>query len=682
MARKTTTSRRERRQHSSKLLSRLGLALVIAVPLLYFTFTKTFFDPFEGTMPPFEELAPRDVDLFVHRTDLALDVSEFPDLRITDRLGRARAFKELSATAWWQGLSWPKELASAAAAARGAVKDAPLDPVADLLGREVALLARLPDAGGGDASFAVMARLSDKAKLAVEAFDFAFARDKALPGALFERIDDPDVPGLGWNKLTPPGEAPWFYARQKDLLVAGPSESLVRDVLRSAQGGREASLGLSRLWHDHLPRGGALPSGGGTLSADLLVDVAQLLARTEGDEALGQRNEDALANALDRLFDPTLFREAVVRVELGDRLAFSAHAEVDAARASLQKNGLVGSGSFVAAERLGHLARMLPPDTSFFVALQSELRPLLTTLSTAFDTDLLALMNGMLRDVQVKNPGWQVGEVSQLIAHLDRALTGEIAVAARPLDHKIPEGSQPLPLLAIFARLRDVGPWNELDNAMVRGYQALGVRERWEADEGVGMRRWMVLPEGLPIEEISWIVLDRETLVIATDEEFLREIVATYTRSRSALHGRAEVAEMIGRLGEQRANVAAWGAASELLRLLDPYADWIADEDTRLDFGILRASRRKELLSGEFRQWQGKVEEEIPEDVRARIDARLDEIVNALEATRLSETIPAAARAWREKRAWLKLLQGGVFALRLGERDASLALRADLDVSP
>jgi hypothetical protein len=56
-------------------LRRLALALVIAVPVLYFVFTKVFFDPFEGSQPVFAVLVPRDVDLYARRARLDTDLA-------------------------------------------------------------------------------------------------------------------------------------------------------------------------------------------------------------------------------------------------------------------------------------------------------------------------------------------------------------------------------------------------------------------------------------------------------------------------------------------------------------------------------------------------------------------------------------------------------------------------------
>ena len=109
--------------------------------------------------------------------------------------------------------------------------------------------------------------------------------------------------------------------------------------------------------------------------------------------------------------------------------------------------------------------------------------------------------------------------------------------------------------------------------------------------------------------------------------------------------------------------------------IMDPYAEYIAERDTVLDFGPLRLQAKAELLKGEFREWLGK-EDQMPEDAKAELNARLDEQMNALEQQRLDQQVPALAVAWREQRQWLSLLDQVAVAVRLGERDADLAVQA------
>ncbi len=675
--------RRERRQGSRGWLMKLGVALVIALPVAYFVFTRVFFDPFEGSQPPFPALVPREVDVFVHREALAADMGDFPEPREMGRLRRTRAFRELSQTAWWQELQWPRDLEAAATEARAALEQAPLDPMVDLAGREVAVVGRLPQGGAGDAQYALLARISNRTKLALELLDYDAALQRALPGATLSVVDDPDRPGLSYRRLDLPADGsagasggPWYFARKQDLLIVGQAEAFVRDLLRATESGPEASLGLSRLYHEHLPPMRGSPDE--RFSADFLLDLEQLLARLEAGDTLAEKHPDALLNALSQLVDPRLFGEVVGRLEVDSDIRLHAHADLAAPDATIARAGLLGAPSFKAGERLGAMAGLLPSDISAVVSMNIELRPLLTTIFEALGPDELELLNGTIRDLARYSPNWKVDNVQGLVTYLSRTLGDELTVAIRPLDHVVPKGSQPLPLIAVILHVKDLKLWNELDDAVVRGSKALGVPDdkRLKVEEGVGTRKWLGVI-GLPMEEFSYIVLDPDvpansgTAIIGTADVLVHEIVSVYTNSRSSLATKLPVREAVAAFGEARANFVGWASAEAVRTILQPYAEWVAEDDTRLDLVPIRLNKRKELLaSPEFAQYRGQ--DTLPEDAEKLLEARLDALVGEVEARRLNEDVPKLAAAWLESHQWLTLLKSVGVALRLGDRDADL----------
>ncbi len=681
--------RRERRQGSRGWLVKVGIGLVLLLPLLYFAFTQVFFDPFEGSVAPFTALVPRDVDLFVHREALSSDIDSFPEPRFVTRLRRTRAFKDLEKTTWWQSLQWPKELDARIASTRAALVDSPLDPLADLLGREVAVVGRLPPAGAGEAQYALMARLSDKAKLAIELLDTESALSRSLPGATLTKVEDAEVPGLFWRRLDLPANwngsgsedagGAWYYARKQDLLIAGRAEALVRDLLRATDGGADSSLGLSNLWHDDLPPATGEPQE--RFSAEFQLDFARLFTRLEAGDSLAEKKPDALANALTQLVDPRLFGDLVGRIEVDDDLTLRVHGEMSAKDVAVARAGLLGAPTFKAGERLAAMAGLLPQDMSAVISMNVEIRPLLQTVADSLGPDELQLLNSSIRDLARYSPTWKVDNVAGLISFLSRMLGDELTLAFRPLDHEVPKGSQPLPLLAVILNVKDLSLWNEFDDVVVRGSKALGVPDdqRFKVDEGVGVRKWLGVV-GLPMKEFAYIVLDPDvakgsgTAVLATDNDLLREIVSIYTNSRSALATRKDVRATVAAFGTDRANLVAWASAESLRKVLTPYADWIAADETRIDFVPARLRKRKELLAGpEFAQYRGK-EDNLPDDVQKLLDARLDAILEAQEAQRLTQEVPRLAAAWLADKQWMTLLSAAGLALRLGERDADLIL--------
>ncbi|MGQ0553005.1 MAG: hypothetical protein ACT4PU_07280 [Planctomycetota bacterium] len=686
-------SRRERRERSSKTLKRILIGLGLTVPILYFVFTKLLFDPFEGSQPSFPALVPRDVDVFVHRLRLDSDISEFPRPALFDRLSATSQYKEWAQSEAFAALDWPEQVEAAVAELQGLTADSPLDPLADLLGEEVALVGRLPVAGTGDPQFALLARISGRTKLALEALQFGWVLKRVLPGATLQTVSDPSQAALSWQRLdlpagamgaagtvgaggaSGPGGRPWFFARRLDLLVIGQHEPLVRDVVAAVDGPRENSLGLSRLYLESLPPAPGAPDE--RFSSDFLLDIGQLLKLIEGQDELEAVKRDALANLLPRLVDPTLLGEAVGRLDLDEHVSLRLHADVDSVKAREAHTGLMGTAGFPAAERLRDVMALLPADTSVVLTMNVELRALLQSFISSLSPDVLELMNSTLRDLRRYNQDWMVDNVQDLAGQLDRMFGGEITIALRPLDHEVMPGTQPLPLVAVFFRVRDLSLFTRLDEAVVRGHKALGLdsKRMWLQDEGVGVRKWLGLPAGLPMEEMSYVVLDGATAVIATDDDFAREIVACYTRSKGSLAAKPDVRQAIERLGSARANFAAWGSTSELLRLLAPYAEHVADDRTRIELGPLRVTKQREILAAKYASYVGR-EGAMPADLKAKLDAELDAVVSEIERVRLEVEVPRLAKAWRDGQRWLSLFGQVCVALQLGERDAQFALEA------
>jgi len=438
MARRPRPKRRERRQRSNVLLRRLGLALVLALPLLYFAFTKLFFDPFEGGQPVFSALVPRDVGLYARRERLD---SDLVDLRphLWDDLVATRPYKDLAQTEWWKSLEWPTEVEAQLAQLKQVAATSPLNLMDDLLGHEVAVVGRLPAGGEGDPGFAVLLRISSKAKLAVELLDYDAVLSRALPGAERSKVDDPDVPGLSWHRLDVPEEAApgaggsWFYARRLDLLVVSRDESLVRDVLRQIQSGDQTSLGLSRMYQDQMPP----PTGAADerLSLEFVTDGQPLLARLglAAPPPAGPGDPDMLKTVLGRLIDVSRLGEIAGRLELDDRLSLRLSADLADPPAGSTPAGLRGAPAFVLRDRLKSALGLLPSDTTAVVTMNAALRPLLELIASALGPDELKLLNDTIRDVSRHKPDWRVDSVPALISWLDKALGDEITIAMRQI---------------------------------------------------------------------------------------------------------------------------------------------------------------------------------------------------------------------------------------------------------
>lgn len=685
MARTRRARRRSgARPRSSRFTRSLLIGAALVLPVLWVVFTKTMFDPFEADAPPFRLVVPRDVDLYVHRSGLAGDMDDdgagLPVPLVPQRWMSTLPWRDFASSTWAREHGVPAGVEDLLAPIEPLLTQdlGQLDLFADLLGEEVAIIGREPWTAG---HLALLARISTKGKLAVEALDFAGVRDGVLAGAQRSEVVDEHQPDLRWWRLDLPDGTALHYFREADLLVAGTDASLVRDVRRTLGQSDQLSLGASRLYLDNLPPEPEGARGPPRFSSELLFDVQDLLRGQQLLPDLETRNEDALANILPRLVDVERLRDAVGRVAF-DRRRIDVDLFVDSSSDGprVSVGGLRGSDTFLVHERLRDALALLPRGTAAVQVLDVELSAFLQTVVDGLDPELVKLINDSIRDMVAWTPTFNVNNVSQLIAELDRALEGGITLALRPLDHDIPAGAQPVPALAFIVPLRDPNAWDAVMQAVINGHQILGVQSSamWQQSYGgTGMHKVLPLPV-TAAEALSFLVLDRETLVFSTDPEFTLEIVEVYMGRGRAVAAEPGVQDLLAAFEarQTRANAASWIDARGVERMLAPYAEWWADTDSTLDHAVLRAEKRREILRDEHPAYVDR-EADLPAELAAALDVQLDAHIDALEAGRRSVTIPAAARRHAESVGWLGLLRQGAFSLRLGDHTVGLALHLE-----
>ena len=678
MARSRRRRRKGGRSKSRRSTSRLLMIAGIVLALLYFTFTRVFFDPFEESQPGFERLSPRDVDVFLHREKLSSDFvakEGLPVPRVWDRLTKTAEWRAFEKTATWQELEWARGWEASLSEMEPVLAELPLDPLTHILGEEAVLLGRDVATDGG--RWAMLARLSGRGKMAVELFGFESVLQEAVPGGVAETIYDDEIPDVRYTKVS--GELlgdPLFYARETDLLVVGQDESLVRDVLRLVHGSSELSVGLSRIYADHMPQ--ASGEARSRFSAAFGLALGDLLKAWDLLPSSEVQREDALANMFLRLVDTSLVRDAVGRLELAPgEASLQVHGEIDVGRARLDTGGLLDMPTFSVHDHLTEVMDGVPQDTSLVFTMNVELKPFLSTAAAAFAPEVLSLVNNTLVEVSQYTAGWQIDTVPELISELARILGDRVTFVVRPIDHEIPEGSQPLPAMAVMLPVSDLDGWTTLEDVFLRAHDVYGVSsdQMKQLDEGVGDRRWLTLT-GVSIEEIAYIVLDRETLVIATDNDLLQEMVDVYTGGRRALSAEPEVKAILRefqQVVDARANLAGWVSADGLVQVLEPYGEYLADVGSILDYGVLRAAERKKLVGQRFPDYRGR-EDELPDDLEQTLAPLLDAYIDGLDAERKAD-IPRKAQEWRESLRWLELLEQAALGLHLGDRSTDLEVR-------
>lgn len=679
--------RRVRRRKGSRRRGfswgRLALIAGMVLALLYFAFTRFFFDPLEEGHPPFDRLVPRDVELFVHRPELSSDFLESRP-RLLEAFEVSGAWRRFAASDLWQRQAWPDEVIAALEQFDEVVREAPIDLFEAFGGQEIAVVSRHL---GSSESVALLARLSNAGKFAVEAPDrVGGLLDKIAPGATLEDVRDPERAQLSYKRLTLADGTQLFGRRDRDVLVIGFEEGLVRDILITILEGPTRSISLERNYSEHLPT--ARGTASERFSSSFVISLPDVVRGLELVPDLQDPRRDLLGDLLPRLVDWQLLGRAVGRLEMEPRhLDLALHSDVNTEAVRADKGGLAGAPAFRTPEKLIDFAEILPWDTAAVLSLGVDMRELLSTLVMILDADFKSAFDERVRRVSQLVPSSPIRSVPILIDELERAFGSRITLAVRPADHQQDPGLQPLPTLAFLMPLENPGSWEAVEDMITLGASEFGIQAgaMWKLDVGSGVLKWLEVP-GLAFEELAWVALDDELVILGTDHDYVREIINVYIKSRQVrpLATEPGVTAHMSRLADlgasgSRANLAVWFDMDGIWKLVEPYAAYVADLDSVLDHGVLRAQQRKVLLQREHPQYV-RDEEGIPPAIELELNEKLDAFIDEQERLRRETTIPEAARVWADRWAWRELLTQGVATLRIGDRDADLRVHLETTV--
>lgn len=684
MARRRRVKRRKSGKKGGLIsLPRLLVVLLLLLALGYFAFEKLFFELGEEPHGPFDQLVPRDVELFVRREALGSDFNGWPNLRLQEAVEVSGAWKRFAQSAMWQAQTWPDEVQAALDELSELTADLPFDLLEDVLAREVVVVARQLEAPG---TYALLARLNNAGKFAVSGalrFDGTLADN--VPGLTVEERSDPERADVNYTRFGLPDGGELFLDRDRDLLVLSRDEVLIQDILATVEDGGALSLALERLYAQYLPEPTGAPSE--RFSASFVVELAELVRVHELRPNLLDPDRDVLADLWPRVVDPAILQRGLGRLEVtADAVDFELHADVDVEKNRAAPGGLAGAPDFRTAERLGDKLRLMPHDTAGLITANVRLSDLLNTLLQNLDPALRQLVDTKVQRVGTLLPSSPVRSLPTLVAELSRAFGDEITVAVRRADHEFGPGQQPLPLLAFLLPVDNEAAWDAIENALLTGASEIGfdMSNSQQLDMGSDFLKWLAVV-GLPFEEFAYIVLDGELAVISTDRRFAEEIVGAYIGSMGVrtLADDADVQRMLdryrpGRYGPPRANLAMWFDKEAMWGLLEPYAEYVADLDSVLDLATLRASERTRLMNSDpgLKQWARKPDA-LPEDKQAELDERLDAYIAEQQRERAEVTIPKLAAAWKEQWALRELVSQFSAGLRLGERELDLQLHVE-----
>ncbi len=460
----------------TKTTKRVLIALLFVIGLSYFAFTLVFFDPFEdsyldsfdGPAPVrLEYVVPRTIDWFAHKRELEGDfeAEEFPVPRAWDAIEGTRRWAQFAETPLYHAIVKAQDPAAKVAKIREAVAQIPvLDPLTDVLGREVAVFGRLKERKVYDHDETACVFIGTRwVKFAFEAASNSLVR--GMVGIPYEVESDQD--GVLSIQLDPARKL--YLWRHLDLFVVSDGPGLVKEVRDLISVGREQSLGFALRYNAAVANEAENFAGMRRKEVDVdslsrrmqtHVKLDALYANSEFDEHFLEHRGEVSRWLLARLFNPRYFDDLTLDLEFGKTLNVRGMLGFDKDKARQNEAGFYDRKTFELRAAMDAVAGVLPDDTFFVAAARVDMRqflPLIVKGLGEVDPAAKELIDGVIQAVRKARPDFRAGDATEAAKELANFL-GQDVVFAMKRDNYLGEPKDPMPLVALFFQVVDKGP--------------------------------------------------------------------------------------------------------------------------------------------------------------------------------------------------------------------------------
>lgn len=683
-----------------KRLLRAGCISLVVLGLVgYFLFSTLLFPPFEGRFKAgVAAVVPRSVDLFVGRVGLEDLFSEFPRLRVLDDLKGNAGFEAFQDSPQWEEFARTNGVAEGLAQLEAALEQIPLglEPLGIFGGKEVALAATFTGKGWDKTDWAVYGRVSRFGKLAVAALRYPGLLKLERQGLAVERTGD--VFKLSGSSFP----RPIHLARVRDIVVAGPSEALVRQALTLADTGSQDSLLLAASYGEHVL--GLESRDPKKRDFEVVLDVKALREKWGMSKAWPDpASHDFLTAFLARLVQLGSVNRVFGVLEFDAGVALDVRGDFSSELITDEQARIYRARSFDHAA-IDAIARAAHEDTTFFAYLHGPIGTLLDSVVAAMEP---ALRENLLSALQSTN---RYKTIEQLITDLDAGMHDRLALFARPNDWPLDkdfrrnpttgelvldEAGQPIydgpPFTPepVFAWTLVV--WHENEQKLIdlrehvgANSQKFGLRGRTAEERGYYMFQiagnfatrefWSPFVPGTG--HIATVNLPEHMMI--TNRYMMLEDLTQNLLQRGSRTGRlTDRADFAALLDEMppAGNVFVWSNPGTGLEVLREAADRAARN--RVEGSVDLVAKRRELEPAARRDVVGgRARSQLNADEVTQLDQELDRRVAEFRDRVIQENMPGALEEVERQLTYLKSMSAFMAMLDLEEKSFRLAVRA------
>jgi hypothetical protein len=647
--------------------------LFFLIPLLYFTFTVMFFSPFEAAFGSIEYIIPRDVDIYLSKVDLTDDFAGFPvpgfylDLKVNHEW---RAFCD---SQLFKELVGERPLDEVIVGIQELIGDLPIDPIEDVVGRQVAFSGSF-DRDGSPTSYLVFFRASNRIKLFYELLTFDFVRGMANDPLLAESTVEFD--SRGFIALVLSDGRTFFLKRCADLIIVGNDEKLMEDVAGLVSLGKDAidlSLGGRHAYREKIDK--VIHEGEDIV--DFRVDLSRYFDQVNFDDAWKGNKIDFSVMTAMKIFNPEFFTDLTGTLNVDETIRIDARSEFHKQAVDDAETGFFDQESMNLGESMEELAAMLPPDVFVAGCARLHMQKFLEVLEKGLASDLRTLISDLVREGSRHNPNWKLSGSWEFIEYFHRTFGSRLffALRSRTKDKPIEPFEQPMPIIAVILEIEDMAGVDLLQEVIIN----LQDNKRQNFDVSKLSRDWygcdikIIDPKGLEdLETITYTTMGREYFVLATSLDFMQDIVRSWARPEPRQ-------ELVGTALYQRA-AKSFPKYGNFSLFVDMEGMSNAFHDYSVYWGHLQIEQTLE----EKQQERARVKARLARSAGRgkptegeKFEELVDEEMGRLLQQRIDREVPKHSAAFRQRCAWLNMLRCIALSINVNNHDVDLTLQVE-----
>jgi len=666
---------------SKRRLLRIGLQVLVILLIAGFGAFSTFlFNPFEGSYDfPLLSLAPREVDFFVAKSDLAKDFDPFPRPAFADELEESESVKALLAVLETDRRMAELGVAEALAGLDEALAQVPIgvQPLSVFGGEEIALAGFFRGSSAAEADWAVYGRASWIGKMGFELLAYPQLLGLDQQGITVTELDG----GASLSGGTLP--RPLFLHRIQDVLVVASAQSFLTSAGALEQSRGENSILQSAKYADHI---GRLDRQGDEF--ELYVDYDKLAETVQLPPNWPDPYSEVFAESiLGKFFQTGAIRDLVGILGFGRGVTARLHGSLATDAMTGAQKRMYRMRGFDKT-RVLEVAKLAPADCGVFVLGRADVGDLLREALRSSEESLVDNLDDLARTV------WGKKDASLVIEDLEAALRDRFAFVVRENDFPDegesgpPHNDRVVPAWALVLWPEDSSKIEELREAILTRQGELGISGREPGSRGVFLNTveggykvyefWNELVDGtghLATLELN-LGSQRNYFVVSNHHMMLGAMLKSYLTGGSQWP----------RLADEpffQTLVGASLPSSNLVLWLDPRAirettrgiarqqaeDLVTDG---IDWDVERPRIERELLAEHFpgERWGA-----LSPDVEKQLDMLYGPVAESFESDFRRERVPQLAARYERMLSASEATSETLLALGLDEKGFDLFLR-------